>query len=777
MEDRTYLERASRVFLDPQTLEEEADFRGTLADVMHTGLQWGGLVGTVGMLVLMLVNWAVLARPTMLWYPDVITPETYVLWDKLVVVAACLGAVGLGRAESRLSTGRLLGGALAVVIVGVSLVHDAFRGILSVEYIILVNLLAVAVIPYRPWQALVLGGTLLAVFLGVGHYGIPGTRGADPTLVEAGHLLRTGFASVTLAVVSALLLSTRYQQHRARRRAEELRDQVAELERAKSRFFADVSHEFRTPLTLLLGSVREALHGRLGDLPAPLHDRLDLMEGQARRMKRLVNQLLELSELDEGELKVAMQEHDIVALARQVVPPFRQWAQDEGLTFQCELDVDRLAVWVDSDRFAEMLANLFANAIRYTPEEGTVRVRIERTDEAAVLSVRDTGPGLPEGLQARVFGQDESAVPVGAGDAPAASETSERWIGMGIGLAHTRALVQRHQGEITVESESGFGTEFTVRLPLGDAHVPDDDVGEDEAEGRLAAGRADFSPWRDRRRPPSLEGESDDEEQEGEAPTVLVVDDEVEMQDYLRSLLRPNYRVLTAEDGDAALDLLREDRPHLVISDTAMPGGDGISLCRAIRDDEQLRSLPVILLTAQSDDEARLSGLRAGADAYVAKPFDPLELEARVENLIEIRQVVQEHIRVPDWMEPKAASVGSEEADFLERLNAVVDDHIDNSNFGVDWLADEMDLSTRHLRRKLKEVTRLSPAGFIRTRRLQHAAALLEEGADTISDVASAVGYRDASYFSRLFRETYGCSPTEYAEQAHNSSDESDREG
>ena len=221
----------------------------------------------------------------------------------------------------------------------------------------------------------------------------------------------------------------------------------------------------------------------------------------------------------------------------------------------------------------------------------------------------------------------------------------------------------------------------------------------------------------------------------------------------------------TAATGAEALDQLRDDPPDLVVSDVAMPEMDGIELCRRIRDDDRLRSLPVLLLTGRQEAETRLSGIEAGADAYVPKPFDPAELEARIENLIEIRRIVQDRVRVPDWMKPKEASISSEEADFLERLNETVDAHIENSNFGVDWLADEMDLSSRHLRRRLKEVTRLSPAGFIRTRRLQHAAKLLEEGADTISDVASAVGYRDASYFSRLFRETFGCPPTEYAER------------
>ena len=259
-----------------------------------------------------------------------------------------------------------------------------------------------------------------------------------------------------------------------------------------------------------------------------------------------------------------------------------------------------------------------------------------------------------------------------------------------------------------------------------------------------------------------------------DAPAVLVVNDEAEMRTYLADLLGRNYQVVTATDGEAALDRLRDRPIDLVIGDVAMPGMDGVALCRAIRDDEQLRHLPVILLTARPEDRAQRANLEAGADAYVSKPFDPAELAARVENLIEIRRIVQDRVRLPDWMDPDEATVSSEEAEFVEALNEVMDTHIDNSNFGVDWLADEMDLSARHLRRRVKDTTGLSASGFIRTRRLQHAAALLQEGTDTISDVADAVGYRDPSYFSRLFRETFGCSPTEYAEQESEPPDEPD---
>jgi signal transduction histidine kinase/CheY-like chemotaxis protein len=762
MEPRTYAERARRVFFEPHVLEEDAEFESTLAQLAGTGLQWGGLLGITGVLILIVVNWGLLGRPVSWWYPAANAADALVLWDKAVVLAVCSGAVALGRAGCGLSMGRWAGIGLAGATATVSLVHDAYRGILSVEYLILIYLLVVVVVPYRPWQALLLGVGITGLFYGIGHVGLPGTAAAHPGLVTPGHLVRMGFTTIVLTGVAALLLSGRYQQHRARRRAEDLHDQVAALERAKSRFFADVSHEFRTPLTLLLGSVREALEGRLGEVPAALRDRLGVMEGQARRMKRLVNQLLELAALDEGRMPLAMRPHDLGALTRRLAVPFRPWAEEEGLSFQVDVETDDLEGWVDADRYEHILANLLSNAIKYTPEGGTVRVRVGQADDHAEIAVRDTGPGLPENIRERIFEDEQSQIPVRTGTAgPSGDAAADPWIGMGIGLAHARALVRRHHGQLIVESEPGFGTELTVRLPLGREHVADEDVAAEAEAVSLEDRAVDVDLWRD----PGAPAEVSPDSAPADAAEVLVVDDEAEMRGYLQALLGPTYRVTTAATGADALDRLRDDPPDLVVSDVAMPEMDGIDLCRRIRADDQLRPLPVILLTGRREAETRRSGIEAGADAYVSKPFDPAELEARIENLIEIRRLLQDRVRVPDWMEPKEASIAPDEADFLERLNAVVDEHVDNSNFGVDWLADEMDLSTRHLRRRLKEVTRLSPAGFIRTRRLQRAAVLLEEGADTIADVAAAVGYRDASYFSRLFRETFGCPPTEYAER------------
>ncbi|MFB6230046.1 MAG: response regulator [Salinibacter sp.] len=768
MERTNFLERARRVFLKPSAFEADRAFRVTLAQLACTGLQWGGALGLVGLLILIPVNTVLLGRPVAWWYTSPsASPEAFVLWDEAVGTLLCGAAVWIGWTRCRLSVARMAGGAIAAVVAVVALISDAYRGMLAIEYLILIYLLAVATIPYRPWQALLLGGVLMALLAGIGHYGLPGTAASQPGLVTPGHLVRMGFVIVVVTGISALLYSIRYRQHHARREAERLHKQVADLERAKSRFFADVSHEFRTPLTLILGTLREALEGRLGSLSPQLHDRMETLDAQARRMRRLVNQLLELAQLDEGRLALSVQPCVLGALVRRITVPFRDWAETEGHSFQTEMEDDGLEVWADPDRLEAILANLLSNAIKYTPEGGTIRVRLHRRDGHAAIAVRDTGPGLPDAIRTRVFERHESAVPAGGEPSPEASATSEEdsWVGMGIGLAHTKALVERHGGQLEVESEEGFGTEFTVLLPLGDEHVAEGDQADPTSATASDDRTVDLAPWTEAQaRVPADEVPADEPTAaDEEAPEVLVVDDEAEIRGYLQNLLGTQYRVRTASDAEEGLSRLHDRPPDLVISDVVMPERDGIDLCRAIREDEQLRPLPVILLTARQED--RLSGLQAGADAYVSKPFDPAELEARVENLIEIRQIVQDRVQVPDWMEPKEASISSEEANFLEQLNEAVNAHIDNSNFGVDWLADEMDLSARHLRRRIKDTTGLSASGFIRTRRLQHAASLLEEGADTISDVAGAVGYRDPSYFSRLFRETFGCSPTEYAEQ------------
>ena len=764
------MDRTWEVAVQTGALEEDSGFRGLLQGIARTGLQWGGLLGILGVTVLATAYSLLLGRPTTLWYPAEYAPEIYVIWDEIAVFLLCAVAVWIGRTCRQLIITRSAGFVITVAAVSVAFIHDAFRGLLNLEYFTVIYLLSVAAIPYRPWQTLLLGGTLGTVFFTIAQYGIPGTQAAGAALVETRHLVHIGFVTVVLTGVSALLYSVRYRQYQARQEAEALREEVTSLERAKSRFFADISHEFRTPLTLILAPLPDMLKERFGAVPSEMQHHLQTMNEQGHRLKRLVNQLLELSKLDEGHMDLSVRRCDAAALLDRVVLPFRDWAEKEDIDFRVEVAFDELDLRVDPERFEQIMANLLSNAIKYTPQQGAIRVRAQRAAGALEIAVRDTGPGLPADVEARVFDRHQSHLPVT--EEADRTETPDSWISMGIGLALVKALVERHQGTIEVDSEPNFGTEFTVRLPLGTDHISDDDwasSGEQRTTGPMdrTDGLAAASPAE-----PAASDAGDGSKPDDDAPAILIVEDDPAMRTYLEQLLGADYRVRTAADTEAALERLREAAPALVISDIAMPGRDGLDLCQVIRDDEQLRHLPVILLTAHAEDENQLRGLEAGADAYVSKPFDPAELQARVENLIEIRQIVQERVRVPDWMQPREKTVSSEDADFLEELQEVVEQEVANSNFGVDWLAHEVDLSTRHLQRRIKKLTGLSAAGFIRAIRLQHAAALLRNGADpTIAEVASSVGYRDASYFSRLFRETFGVPPSTYAEQEHEAED------
>jgi signal transduction histidine kinase len=480
--DRASLwEWTRRALLAPSTLEEDRSFRITLARIALTGLQWGGLLGILVVVGLVLLNSLLLGRPTTWWYPPSAAPDAFVLWDKAVGALLSGLAVWTGRVRGRLPTARSVGAAIALTVVAVALTHDVYRGVLSIEYVILTYLLAVTVIPYRPWQSLLIGGTITGML--AGPYAL-----SPASIVTDGTLIRMGLVTLVLTGVSSLLYVIRLRQHRARQETERLHRRVAQLEQAKSQFFADVAHEFRTPLTLILGSLREALDGRLGTLPSDLQDRLASLDAQARRMRRLVNQLLELSQLDEGRLSVSMQPQPVGALVDRLTVAFRDWAETKGLTFQAELEGDGPEAWLDPNRLESILANLLSNAIKYTPAGGTVRVRVDATDSAVAISVRDTGPGLPDEVRARVFDRHTSTLPVGkATDAPSPDALSQ--ISMGIGLAHTKALVERHQGTLHVESEPGFGTECIVRLPLGSDHVPDADRAASADEGVLPIGR------------------------------------------------------------------------------------------------------------------------------------------------------------------------------------------------------------------------------------------------------------------------------------------------
>lgn len=519
-------------------------------------------------------------------------------------------------------------------------------------------------------------------------------------------------------------------------------DRLQALDSMKSRFFANISHEFRTPLTLILGPVDDALSGRWGDVDHDQKDDLTMIRRQGRRLLALVNQLLDLATLDAGRMVLNKRPVDIVRLTRTAVQTFSSLAHGSGVTLRFKSSVEARVTTLDAERMEQVLYNLIGNAIKFTPDGGSVMVSLEELDGELCISVRDTGPGIAAANQPFVFDRFYQVEREGS---------SRRSGGIGLALAHE--LVELHGGRIMLVSDPGFGATFSVMLPV-DApdsvalNAPDDFVDRPESDSMLL--------W---------EADADirleDAGPDGR-PVVLIVEDHPDVASYIARSLAGAYRCHIAGNGDEGLEWARQLKPDLVVSDVMMPGMDGYALCQAIKSDEALRTIPVILLTARADEESKMEGLGAGADDYLYKPFSGSELRLRAENLIEVRRILRDSLRDGGFrVQASDVEVPSDDDVFAQKAQAVVEGQLDNTQFGATWLADELGISPRHLQRRLKDITGLSTNAFIRTLRLQRAHQLLDKGAGNVSEVAYAVGYTDPKYFSRIFRQAYGVPPSQ----------------
>jgi PAS domain S-box-containing protein len=428
---------------------------------------------------------------------------------------------------------------------------------------------------------------------------------------------RSFFALVAGEIATALSKARALAEARARAEA------LAEIDRAKTAFFSNVSHEFRTPLTLLLGPAQDAL-ARADALPADDVERWDLVHRNGLRLLKLVNTLLDFSRVEAGRLRASYEPTDLAALTRDLASAFRSAVEHAGLRY--ELDVETLdePVFVDPEMWEKIVLNLLSNALKFT-FEGEIEVALHRRGERAVLTVRDTGTGVPADQLPLLFDRFHR-VP------GARSRTHE---GTGIGLSLVQELVKLQGGTVTVESAVDRGTTFTVSLPLGSAHLPQDHIAAPRGPGSTA-GAAPFVQEAQRW---SLDGTSEPPPTPESAARILLVDDNADMRDYVTRLLRDRFLVEAVADGATALARARALPPDLILSDVMMPGMDGYELLQALRAGERTRGIPVILLSARAGEESRIEGLAAGADDYLVKPFSARELLARVGTRLEISRL------------------------------------------------------------------------------------------------------------------------------------------
>lgn len=570
-----------------------------------------------------------------------------------------------------------------------------------------------------------------------------------------------------------------------KQKTERQAERLAELDEAKNRFFAHISHEFRTPLSLILSPLREGLRKgrRLGV------EQMGRMVRNAERLRRLIDQLLDLATLEAGRMSLEPQPGALVPLVKRTAEAYRSRADEKDIDLTVQTPPGLIESAFDSEKVETMVSNLVGNALKFTPEGGAVTVRMGTADgsgaveapgdgapveRATWIEVVDTGPGIDPEVQSQIFDRFEQVDN---------SMTRERE-GTGLGLALTKELVELHGGSIEVESTPGEGSRFTIWLPLvpvtkdGSLSEPSSD------DDRLEPAREEFSPAEE----PSgdgipnenvdgtVRGRTGDEAPDEGAATILVVEDNPEMRAYLREELgeaRTNvpssrdavpWQVMEAADGDEAWEQMQTTPPDLVVSDVMMPGLDGFELCRRIKEDPEWRAVPVLLLTARADQKGTLEGLEVGADDYLPKPFDPEELRRRISNHLAARRHLQEQYQTSVQFESLGATVPEEETSFVEEVMESVGDNLHDPNFTVGRLAGELALSRRQLTRRIKDALDRTPGALIRECRVKRAKELLAQNPATIAEVAYAAGFRSPSSFSETFRKEVGSSPSEYSD-------------
>ena len=610
--------------------------------------------------------------------------------------------------------------------------------------------------------------------------GVWNERGASLVVVIAPPWWRTwwAYALYGTLLLAALYGVRRYEMNRLRLESRlEIQhveaEQLRELDRARSRLFANVSHEFRTPLTLTMGPLDDLRAGLHGPLSVSATEQVDLARRNAGRVLDLINEILELARVESGREVLHARRVELSAFVTSVARTFVPLAERKAIAYDVQGGPDDAIVYADPNHLERALSNLLSNAFKFTPDGGAVRVTIASDDGSARITIRDSGPGIPAADLDLIFDRFHRA------------RTAGTQPGTGIGLALAKELIALHAGTITVSSEEGFGSTFTVTLRKGRAHLAPDQIVEDGPVVASASARPGpppefLAPAAPRRDVPNAAIASEtvrhpDSSSIPDSPfpipddvtTVLIVDDNPEVRAYVKQHLAPRYRVLEAGDGEEGLATARRCLPDLVLSDVMMPAMDGFTLCRRLKSHPETDFLPVILLTARAEAEDKLTGLSEQADDYLTKPFDVRELLARIANVIATRRRLRERFAgAPLTIHPAPVRITPADRKFVDHVRAAIEAHLGDEQFTVERLAAEAGQSRGNLHRRLRELIEESPSDLIRRMRLERAAAMLEAGAGSVSEVAYAVGFKSVAHFSNAFYEMHGVRPSAWRDRA-----------
>ena len=531
---------------------------------------------------------------------------------------------------------------------------------------------------------------------------------------------------------------------------------MQEMNALKSRFFANISHEFRTPLTLIIGPLK-ALY--LDEGGTKSKRQIKMMLRNAERLLRLINQILDLSKLESGSMKLSATGQDIVKFIHPIAYSFINYADKQYINYKINLPQEPIMVYFEKDQLEKVLINLLSNAFKYTPEFGKIQLTVHANTEQVIIEVEDTGIGIQKDQLNLIFNRYYRG-------------NSDEFKGTGIGLALTKELVELHKGKIEVSSTPGHGTKFTVAVPLGRHHLQPHEISAEPPGPGLSEDSLMELDEMGRNRLLE-ERENVSRTQENDLPLIMIAEDNAEVKTFIVEFLETKYRVLEAEDGLSALELAKEHIPDLVITDVMMPKLNGYELCQKLKEDEKTSHVPVIILTAKASGDSMERGFETGANYYVTKPFNPKLLELRIKNILRSRQLFKEQVLHNKTvnLNPKHVPISNADENFLKKVVTCVEEHMQDSNFQIDDLCRHLGLSRIQLYRKLKGLIGQSGNEFIRSVRLKRAAQLIRQDQLTIAEITYQVGFNDLQYFRDCFKKQFGVKPSEYLQQGKNTQD------
>ncbi len=518
---------------------------------------------------------------------------------------------------------------------------------------------------------------------------------------------------------------------------------VKDLDEVKTRFFANISHEFRTPLSLIAGPINRAFKNSNENEAITISNKhFDVIQNNTKRLQNLVDQLLDLSRIESGKVHLSLKQGGIIKFLRSIIFSFESMAERENISLNTSFPEELDSAFYDKDKLEKIVTNILSNAFKYTSENGSVTVTIDHNSNFLTFEIIDTGKGINKEDVKRIFERFYRV------------EGSEEK-GSGIGLALTKELIELHNGKISVNSTKHKGTTFKVRLPITLEHLPEsisvtvkstsennsNNFTEDELKTRTL-------------KETTVKSETTD------LPVALIVEDNKDLQFYISDILQNNYSIILAKDGLQGERMAFEHIPDIIISDVMMPKMDGYELCHSLKSNTKTSHIPIIMLTAKAGQSNKLEGLTQGADAYLTKPFNEEELLLLMKNLVDSRKKLWEHFKALDMLLVDEIDVSSIDDKFLQSVFKSIKDNIANEQFSVEHIARDVGFSRGQLHRKLKALSDKSPNQLINEVRLNEAHRMLKLKSGSVSEIAYSVGYSNLSYFTKRFKEKFGQLPS-----------------